>query len=212
MLTVGKILRRERKKKGISLTEVEKELKVRKKFLQAVEENNWDRFPSKIYIIGIIRNYARYLNLDPERIVAFFRRDYERKESLGFKRRISSHYLKSDAKKLIAIAIGLVFFVFFIYFGYQLKLYLSPPKVVLLSPKKTRFRVEKKLTIVGKADKESEISIFGEKIYPNDQGIFKYNFPLKEGKNELVIKVIGANGKKTVLKKVFYKEKTSLSK
>jgi hypothetical protein len=35
---------------------------------------------------------------------------------------------------------------------------------------------------------------------------FEYNFPLKKEHNELIIELVGANGKKTVFKKIFYKK------
>ncbi len=208
MNTAGQILRKERNKKGILLSEIEKEIRVRKKFLKAIENNNWDVFPSKIYIIGVIKNYSKFLGLDHKRMIAFFRRDYEKSEEIKFKTKVPSGYLASDTKKIIYFGIIFIFLIFVSYFGYQLKLYFSPPKIAILSPKKNNFRLEKKIKIVGKADKESQIVILGEKVYQNKEGKFSYFFPLMEGRNELKIEVIGANGKKTILKKVFFKEKS----
>ncbi|MEN9328492.1 MAG: hypothetical protein RI947_1300, partial [Candidatus Parcubacteria bacterium] len=38
-------------------------------------------------------------------------------------------------------------------------------------------------------------------VYQNKDGTFEYSYPLKRGKNNVVIEVIGANGKKTVITK-----------
>jgi hypothetical protein len=86
---------------------------------------------------------------------------------------------------------------------------LTPPKVVILSPKTDVFYNENLIKIIGKTEKETTITIFGEKIYPNEEGIFEYTFPLKKGKNELVIELEGANGRKTIFKKFFYKNSSS---
>jgi len=208
MNTTGEILKKERKKKGILLSDIEREIRVRKKFLKAIEDDNWDVFPSKIYIIGIIKNYSKFLGLDDKKMIAFFRRDYERSEEIKFKTKVPSDYLTSDTKKVIYLGIIFIFLIFISYFGYQLKLYFSPPKVVITSPKKDHFKLEKKIKIVGKADKESQIVILGEKVYQDKEGNFSYLFPLMKGRNELKIEVIGPNGKKTVLRKVYYKQKS----
>lgn len=203
MLTVGEILKQEREKKGINLSDIEKKIRVREKFLHAIEENDWKNFSSKIYIEGIIKNYARFLRLNQEKILVFFRRDYEKKEEVTFRKRISSSYLTPQTRKYLALGVFLVFILFFAYFGYQLKRYLTPPKLEILSPKTDTFKKETSIKVVGKVEKEATISIFGEQVYQNRDGIFSYVFPLKPGGNELVIEAVGANGKKTIVKKVF---------
>ncbi len=206
MLSVGEILKNEREKQGIELSQIEKQIKTRTKFLEAIEENNWDYFSSKIYIMGIIKNYSTFLGLDPKRILAFFRRDYERKEDVKFKRRIASKYLTSGTKKMAALGLGLICILFLSYFSYQLKLYFSPPKIVIISPKSEEKIKDDRIKIVGQTEKDVQVNIFNERIYPNQKGIFEYNFPLKIGKNELLIEVTGANGRKAYLKKTYFRE------
>src|SRR3989344_2277457 len=123
MATVGEILREERLIKGLQLRDIEKQTRVREKYLRAIEENNWNFFSSKIYIIGILKNYSRILGLDSKRILAFFRRVYERKEEAKFKERVSSSYLTPQSRKLLRLAIVGGVLLFLLYFVYQLKLY-----------------------------------------------------------------------------------------
>jgi cytoskeletal protein RodZ len=68
MKDIGNFLRERREARGISLIEVEKDLKIRKKYLQALEEGNIDAIPGKTYIIGYLRNYSKYLGIDEEDI------------------------------------------------------------------------------------------------------------------------------------------------
>lgn len=205
MLTVGGILKNAREKQGILLSDVEKKIKVRAKFLQAIESDNLNLFSSKIYITGIIKNYARFLGLDDKKVLAFFRRDYERKEEVKFKTRISSKYLTPETKRAVLIIISLIILFFGMYFGYQLKQYLSPPTLTVISPLTNTFTIEDKVKFVGKTDKDAAVTIFGERIYEDKNGIFTYDFPLKNGKNELTIEIVGANGKKTVVQKTYTK-------
>ncbi|MFH1826891.1 MAG: helix-turn-helix domain-containing protein [bacterium] len=207
MLTVGKILKSEREKKNLKIEDVEKEIKIRNKYLQAIENDDWRLFSSKVYIAGIIRNYSKFLDLNPDKLLAFFRREYARKEDMSFKKKISSKYLTPQTKKIITYSIVLMIFAFVYYFGYQLNRYLSPPKAEILSPSSHTFKRQDRVEIVGKTEKEAVIKIFGERIYQDDKGIFSYELPLKEGINKLTIEVEGANGKTTTLKEEYILKK-----
>ncbi|MBA7537511.1 hypothetical protein ES705_29780 [subsurface metagenome] len=69
MKDVGNFLRERREARGISLIEAEKDLKIRKKYLQALEEGNIDAIPGRTYLIGYLRNYSKYLSIDEENII-----------------------------------------------------------------------------------------------------------------------------------------------
>lgn len=68
MKDIGNFLRERREARGISLIEAEKDSKIRKKYLQALEEGNIDAIPGKTYLIGYLRNYSKYLGIDDENI------------------------------------------------------------------------------------------------------------------------------------------------
>lgn len=205
MLTVGEILRTAREKQNIPLINVEKHIRVRAKFLAAIENNDWSFFSSRIYIAGIIKNYSQFLGLDPRKMLAIFRRDYEKKDDIHFKTRVASKYLTPETKKYAIIGILILFFLFFVYFGYQIKQYLSPPSLIILAPKETTFKLDDKIKFAAKTEKDAMITIAGERIYQDKNGLFEYDYPLKSGKNELTIEITGANGKKVTIKKVFVK-------
>jgi cytoskeletal protein RodZ len=206
MLTAGEILKNQRLKKNLSLTDISKQIKIKEKYISALENNNWNFFESKVYIEGLIKTYSRFLGLNYKKVLPFFYRDYEDNEVISFRKRISDKYFTPQVKKFFQTLVFISIFIFFGYFIYQIKIFLTPPKIVLLSPKTDTFYNENLIKIVGKTEKETSINIFGEKVYPNQDGIFEYNFPLKKGQNELIIELIGANGKKTVFKKIFYKK------
>lgn len=205
MLSVGTILKKEREKKGLLLIDIEKQIKVREKYLKAIEDENWNYFSSKIYITGILKNYSRVLNLDHKKVLAFFRRDYEKKEEVKFKRKVSSAYLTSETKNFLKLGLIILSLFFILYFVFQLKTYFSPPNFILLSPTTKNFSIEKNIKIIGKTEKDTSVTIVGERIYQNKEGIFTYEYSLNEGKNKLIINLVGANGKKTTVEKIFYK-------
>lgn len=206
MLSVGSILKNEREKKGLLLADIEKKIKVREKYLKAIENEDWNYFSSKIYITGILKNYSRVLNLDHKKILAFFRRDYERKEDVRFKKKITSTYLTSETKKLLKFGFFLLILFFTAYFIFQLKIYFSPPSFSWLSPSSKNFTIENSVKVSGKTDKDTAVTIAGERIFTNNDGVFTYDLPLNEGENKITINLVGANGKTIMIEKTFYKK------
>ncbi|MEA2642160.1 MAG: hypothetical protein QOF51_3554, partial [Chloroflexota bacterium] len=65
----GEVLRRARLERGISLGDVETALKVRLRYLQALETDDYTSLPPSAYTRGLVQQYARFLGLDPARFV-----------------------------------------------------------------------------------------------------------------------------------------------
>jgi cytoskeleton protein RodZ len=70
MQTIGERLEEARKRKGISIREAAESTKIRGDYLQKFEANSFDIDLPPLYIRGFVRTYARFLELDPERIVS----------------------------------------------------------------------------------------------------------------------------------------------
>lgn len=67
--TVGAILEEARLAKGISLADAEKATSIRSRYLQAVENDEYDKTPGEVFLKGIIRNYGNYLGLNGPELV-----------------------------------------------------------------------------------------------------------------------------------------------
>jgi hypothetical protein len=61
---IGNSLRDARVRKGLELTELEAETKIRAKYLRALEEEEFDALPGESYVKGFLRTYAERLGLD----------------------------------------------------------------------------------------------------------------------------------------------------
>ncbi|MBI4130735.1 helix-turn-helix domain-containing protein [Candidatus Roizmanbacteria bacterium] len=80
MTTVGELLQRARKNAGLELTDISKTTKIREKYLHALEESRWGSLPGVTYIQGFLKAYAETLDLDAEKVLALFRREYKHDE------------------------------------------------------------------------------------------------------------------------------------
>ena len=77
MSSVSEILKRAREEKEWSLERISEKTKIRIKYLEALEKGQYDKLPGLPYIKGFLKNYARTVNLDPDYILALFRREFK---------------------------------------------------------------------------------------------------------------------------------------
>lgn len=70
--SLGTLLRQTREARALSFEEVEAQTRIRVKFLQALESGDISVLPSVAHAKGFLRNYAQFLRLDANAIVAQF--------------------------------------------------------------------------------------------------------------------------------------------
>lgn len=63
---LGSILRDAREMKGLTLAEVQERIRINAQYLDALEEGAYHLLPTQVHVRGFLRNYARFLDLDPE--------------------------------------------------------------------------------------------------------------------------------------------------
>jgi cytoskeletal protein RodZ len=64
MFEIGGSLREARLKRDLTPADVQKAIRIRDRYLQALEEERWELLPGDAYVKGFLRTYADYLGLD----------------------------------------------------------------------------------------------------------------------------------------------------
>lgn len=67
---IGEMLRTRRKELNMTLKDIESATSIRTGYLQAIEDGQMERLISPIYAQGFVKQYAIFLGLDGERLVA----------------------------------------------------------------------------------------------------------------------------------------------
>ena len=70
---LGEVLRAAREGKGVDLARVERDTKIRERYLSALERGEYRELPGAVYTKGFLRNYGAYLGLDPEYLIDLYR-------------------------------------------------------------------------------------------------------------------------------------------
>ncbi len=74
---IGTLLKEMRTKQGKTFEEISQDLCIRKAYLSAIEEGDYNNIPEYPYGIGFIRSYADYLGLDGNQIVQMYKSEAE---------------------------------------------------------------------------------------------------------------------------------------
>jgi cytoskeletal protein RodZ len=72
MAELGNTLSRARRARGITLEDAERDTHVSRRYLQALEVEDFAVFPAPVYARGFLRTYSRYLGLNPEELIRVF--------------------------------------------------------------------------------------------------------------------------------------------
>jgi cytoskeleton protein RodZ len=97
-MEIGQELKAAREAMGLSLEEVEQATKIRRKYLQALENEQFDLLPGAVYAKAFLKNYARFLNLDVEETMEAYSRLFIREAPPRSPERSSPRRTKEPVK------------------------------------------------------------------------------------------------------------------
>jgi transcriptional regulator with XRE-family HTH domain len=72
MSPLGETLRRAREARGVTVEDAERATRISRRYLVALEEENFSILPAPVYARGFLRSYSGYLGLDPAEVLPFF--------------------------------------------------------------------------------------------------------------------------------------------
>lgn len=201
--TLGDILKLRRRRKKLTLDEVEDATRIRVNFLEAIEEERWDRLPSTAYSRGYVARYAEFLNLSPKKLLEQFDR-----ESHLFKRSFSQLSIKDSHKplttmwlltpKMTAVLVGTAVIIFLATFvGFQVKSFAAAPKLTIIAPStKNNLTIKiDTIKLVGQTSPDAQVEINGQPVEVADNGRFEQKVALSQGQNTFVVKATNRSNK-----------------
>ncbi|MBI3385102.1 helix-turn-helix domain-containing protein [Candidatus Gottesmanbacteria bacterium] len=199
MKTVGDILKKKREEKNLTFSEIEKAIKIRKTYLEALENGDYHSLPPAAFTRGFIKNYSDYLGLQSREILALYRREFdEQKDKRLLPQDISkttdeARFGLTPSKLTILIVFGLLVG-FFSYLGYQYQKLSGGPGLIVYSPAENTILTQKEIEVSGKTEPETIVKINGQTI-TSSNGKFSQFITLSQGLNSIIIEAQGRNGK-----------------
>lgn len=204
MKTVGSILREARSTQKITLAQAEVSTKIRVKFLEAIELDDYTKLPSLSFARGFVKNYSEFLGLDSATVLAFFRRQTMEvtKTSLLPKREqpaLNKSLLQLTPGRFLAIILGSLVFIFLGYLGLQYQRLHQAPVLSVDAPKNQLVISEPRVDVLGKTDSDATVTINGVSVLVRGDGKFFDQVSLVPGVNKITVVATSRFGKSTQL-------------
>jgi len=73
MESLGEKLKAARTEKGLTFDQISRETNILIRYLEALETENFAVFPGEPYVIGFLKNYGAYLDLDVQKLISLYR-------------------------------------------------------------------------------------------------------------------------------------------
>ncbi len=205
-LTLGEKLRKLRNDFRMSLQDVSKATRIQVKYLEFLENGEYNKLPADVYVRGFLRSYARYLNVDEQALIRLYERECNIRENLGQDTgKKQESYVNTPAsfvitsRSIVITCIALLVGGSFLYLYREFKSFAAEPLLVVLSPENGAVIEGNETTVSGKTDKGAELTINGQLVYVGDDGSFGDKLVLQPGVNAVTLRTINR----------FQKEKTA---
>jgi cytoskeletal protein RodZ len=116
-LGFGRYLRRQRILRGISRNEVVRVTKVSLDYVEALENDQFEKLPPRAFVVGFLRVLSRYAGLDETEVVNRFLAETVQKKGEEEARIEKIGYFRRHGRTLLALG-GLACFLFLMFFPY----------------------------------------------------------------------------------------------
>jgi len=202
MKTIGEILKEERLSKKYSLKKLEELTKIKKEFIEYIEELRWEKLPEYSTVLGFVKSISLYLNLDQKKTVAFLKRDYPPKkhDQINPKPDISN---KVSWTPRIAFWVGsiLTFLLVSSYLIFQYKRFVSSPKLSVILPEENQIINQNKVKVTGNTDTDAVITVNNQPVLTSSEGYFETEIQITKETYEIIVKAISRSGKETLIRR-----------
>ena len=187
---LGSILKAAREEKHLSPETAARHLNIRLEYLQAIEENRFDRLPSGLYAKNYIKKYAIFVGIPRTKIDSWLQENLE--PAGGSKNPFSKKIVRRQEfivfpQLLRNLILLLVFLTCLSYLAFYLKKVLASPELIIYQPSRDLKTTENRIEIKGETEPEAELDINGETILNTDHGKFSTIINLKKGINDITV-------------------------
>ncbi|MFZ5535661.1 MAG: helix-turn-helix domain-containing protein [Patescibacteria group bacterium] len=202
MKTVGTMLKEARVMKGLKPRDIEQAIKIREKYILAIEADTFDVMPSPSYAKGFVRNYAEYLGLPTDAVMAFFRRqttDVTRSSLLpkGVADPLNAPIVHLTPGRFIGLIVATLCVIFFLYLGIQYFEIGKAPPLIVTSPVNQQIVTGSRVVVEGKTAPDTTVMINGVSTIVRDDGRFYEQVAVEPGVNKITIVATTRFGKVT---------------
>ena len=194
-LTLGEKLKKLRSDFRMSLSEISKVTRIQVKYLEYLENGQYEKLPADVYVRGFLRSYARYLNIDEGALIKLYER--ERHIQVNLKRDVTKktfNVRNLEISSLVitprSIVIAMIFLLVggaFLYLYREFQSFAGVPRLIILAPANGAIIEGSEVIVQGKTDKGARVSINNQPVFVGSDGEFSDKLILQPGLNTVTV-------------------------
>jgi cytoskeletal protein RodZ len=201
METIGRVLKEARVKKRYSRARLEKETKIKKEFIEALEKEDWGKLPDFPVIAGFAKNIAQTLKINNKRAAALLRRDYPPKVLPVAPKPDVSKGFSWSPRLTFLLGLVIVSLAVLSYLTFQYLNFISPPALSVFKPEEGMVVKQRTLEVAGKTDPDAVIRVNNQPVLVNEKGEFAGEIEIFEGTHQVEVKATSRSGKETTIRR-----------
>jgi cytoskeletal protein RodZ len=200
MIKSGEKLQQARLEKDLSLEDVAKATKIKTEFLIFIENGEYQKLPAASYAYGFVQNYARFLGLPEEEILALLRREFDAEKTYkvlpkGLVQSGEFPLAKFKIRQAVLFSvIALIAVGGYLLFQYR-DAFLSPP-LEIISPQSGTIS-SSQVKVAGKTEPNATVYVNQDAVSVDQDGNFEKVINVFPGETVIMVKVVNKFAKVT---------------
>jgi cytoskeletal protein RodZ len=195
--TVGEKLRQHRESAGYTINQAARKMNLNPRYLKWIENDEFDKLPSGVYVKKIIGHYATFLSLNPETVFNLFDEQKDLFEKLhrstkskdapdNWFQKIIKFILSPTTLRYAIFSV--IIFAVLAYIGTGVKKIFTPPELIIKNPvQESIITTERSLRLEGITEREVELTINGKQLLCDQNGNFIVDLDLQTGMNMITV-------------------------
>lgn len=193
-LTLGEKIKKLRGQYRMSLVDVSKSTKIQVKYLEYLENGEYQKLPAEVYVRGFLKAYARHLGLEEEAFLKLYDKEKNIQENLGKDFSSDSRprtplqpIFVLTSRTLVLGLIGFIVFGTFAYLVSEFRSFVAEPTLEVFTPLSGVVVESSSVVVRGKSDRGAQVSINDQAVFVGSDGFFEENLVLQPGVNEVTV-------------------------
>lgn len=190
-MSLGENLKKIREEAGFSLEDLAEKTKIQRKYLEYLENEEFDKLPMPVYVQGFIQKWCRACDVAYEKLLLQFYRENkqfaDRSQNNNLLPIISSSFVIS-IKHIVGLVLIIFFILVFGYFYQNQKALQESPRIEILQPLEfSSVSEDEQILIRGEVENITNLFINNQEVFIDNQGIFEYTYILNTGLNTILV-------------------------
>jgi transcriptional regulator with XRE-family HTH domain len=189
-LTLGEKMKKIRSERRLSLNEISKYTRIQVKYLEFLENGQYQKLPADVYVVGFLRSYAEFVGVNDKVLVKLFEREKRIQKNIN---KIDDDSKKIEPLKLsksvitpkiiAGTAVAVFIFLSLFYLYREIDTFISNPRLVIIEPLEGQIVKGKTVLVRGFTEKEAELYLNDQPVLISDSGDFAQELELQRGLN-----------------------------